>query len=137
MALTSEYKEQLQDLFAGAGRIEIKRMFGGAGLYVGDACFAIVLGGETLMMRGDEALGPAYEDAGSEQWIYSNEKRGPVAMPYWTLPDSAMDDPDEAADWARRSLVPAQKAAAEKAAAKARKAARKAKATASSAPGNG
>jgi DNA transformation protein len=40
------------------------------------------------------------------------------------LPDSALDDPGEALDWARRSLVPAELAAAEKRAAKARKAAK-------------
>ena len=45
-------------------------------------------------------------------------------MPYWRLPESALDDPDEAAGWARRSLIPAERAAAEKRAAKERKAAR-------------
>ncbi|MDA9347626.1 TfoX/Sxy family protein [bacterium] len=28
-----------------------------------------------------------------------------VAMPYWTLPDAAMDEPELACDWARRSLL--------------------------------
>jgi TfoX/Sxy family transcriptional regulator of competence genes len=26
-------------------------------------------------------------------------------MPYWRLPDSALDDPDEARGWAERSLA--------------------------------
>lgn len=29
----------------------------------------------------------------------------PKAMPYWKLPDSALDDPDEACDLARRALA--------------------------------
>lgn len=127
MALSAEYRAYLLDLFAGLGPVRIRRMFGGAGIYLDDACFAIVLGEDAILMRGDAAVGPRYEDEGSTQWIYSNERRGPVAMPYWTLPDSAQDDPDEAVAWARLSLGPAQKAAAEKAAAKARKAAKKAK----------
>ena len=127
MAISAEYREYVRDLFSGLGPIDIKRMFGGAGVYLDDACFALILSTEEILMRGDETLGPCYEDEGSEQWIYDgkNPKRGPVAMPYWRLPDSAQDDPDEAVEWARRSLVPAMQAAAEKRAAKARKDARK------------
>lgn len=126
MAITAEFREHLADLFTGIGPIDIRRMFGGAGLYLGDACFAIVLGGERVMMRGDDVLGPEFQAEGGEQWVYQRPGRKPVAMPYWSLPDSALDDPDEACRWAERALGPARKAAAEKAAAKARKAARKA-----------
>ena len=128
MALSAEYREHILDLFAGVGPIRIKRMFGGAGVYLDDACFAIVFRSEEIMMRGDAEVGPKYEAEGSSQWIYENERRGPVAMPYWRLPDSAQDDPDEAAAWARLSLEPARKAATEKAAKKARSTAKKAKA---------
>lgn len=126
MAITAEYRAYVLDLFSGLGPVAIKRMFGGAGIYLEDACFAILLGGEQIMMRGDATLGPRYEDAGSVQWVYENQRRGPVAMPYWSLPDAAQDDPEEAVAWARLSLAPAREAAAQKAAAKARKAARKA-----------
>jgi len=125
VAVTQEFREHLLDLFGGLGPVTIRRMFGGLGLYLDDACFALVFQ-ETIKMRGDAELGPEFEAAGSEQWTYQREGREAVAMPYWQLPDSAMDDPDEAATWARRSLGPAQLAAAEKAAAKARRAARKA-----------
>lgn len=126
MAITPEFREHLADLFSGIGPIDVRRMFGGAGLYVGDACFAIVLGGERVMMRGDEGLAAEFEAGGGERWVYEHKTRGPVAMPYWSLPDSALDDPDEACRWAQHALGPARKAAAEKAEAKARKAARKA-----------
>lgn len=124
MALSAEFREFLQDHFADLGPVEIKRMFGGAGLYLGDACFAIIVD-ERIMMRGDEALGPEFVAAGSEQWVYSNKTRGDVAMPYWNLPESAIDDPEEAVAWARKSLAPAEASAAKKRAAKERKAARK------------
>lgn len=100
-------------------------MFGGAGLYLGPACFAIVLFGEQILMRGDETLGPEYEEAGGQRWVYSHKTRGDVVMPYWSLPDSALDDPDEAVEWARKSLVPAEAAAEKKRLANQRKAARK------------
>jgi DNA transformation protein len=123
MAVTQEEREHVRDLFAALGPVEVRRMFGGAGVYLDDACFALVIDGE-LWMRGDETLGADYAAAGAEQWIYDSGRRGPVAMPYWRLPESALDDPDEAAGWARRSLVPAERAAAEKRAAEARRTAR-------------
>lgn len=125
MALSSDYRDYICDLFAGLGPVQVRRMFGGAGVYLEDACFALIID-DVIFMRSDEALGALYAEAGSEQWVYEHKKRGVVTMPYWRLPDAAQDDPDEAVAWARRSLGPAQKAAAEKAAAKARRAARKA-----------
>lgn len=123
MAMTAEEREALRDLFAQVGPVQVRRMFGGAGLYLDDACFAIVVDG-SVMLRGDDELGPDLEAEGSERWHYQRPGGKPVAMPYWRLPDSALDDPDEAANWARRALVPAKRAAAEKRARKARKAAR-------------
>jgi DNA transformation protein len=122
MAVSEEEREHVRDLFAGLGRVEVRRMFGGAGVYLGDACFALLIDGE-IFMRGDAALGADFEAAGSERWVYEGGRRA-VAMPYWRLPESALDDPEEAGAWARRSLIPAERAAAEKRAAKERKSAR-------------
>lgn len=121
MAVSDEDRAHVCDLFAGVGPVEVRRMFGGAGVYLGDACFALIVDG-TLWMRGDEDLGRDYAAAGAEQWVYEGRQRAPVAMPYWRLPDSALDDADEAAAWARRSLAPAERAAADKRAAKKRRA---------------
>ena len=119
MAISDELREHVRDLFAGVGSVSVRRMFGGAGVYLDDACFALVVDG-AILMRADAALARDYAEAGSEQWVYDG-RHGPVAMPYWRLPEAAADDPDEAAAWARRSLGPAGKAATAKRAAKARK----------------
>ena len=123
MAISEETREHIRDLFAGVGPVEVRRMFGGAGVYLGDACFALLID-DGIWMRADEALGRDFAQAGSEQWVYEGRQRAPVMMPYWRLPDTAVDDPEEAAAWARRSLIPAERAAAEKRSAKERKAAR-------------
>jgi len=124
VAVSAEFAAHVRDLFGGLGPIDIRRMFGGAGIYLGDAMFGLIYEDGLIYMRGDAGLGPDYEAEGCEQWVYEGKGK-PVAMPYWRLPDSAMDDSDEAIAWARRSLVPAEAAAAEKRAAKARKLARK------------
>lgn len=126
MAVSEEFSAHLRDLFGALGPIQIRRMFGGAGLFIDDAMFGLVAD-ETIYMKTDADLAKAYADAGSEPFTYSGSGRT-VEMSFWRLPDSALDDADEALDWARRSLVPAELAAAKKRAAKARKATRKGKA---------
>ena len=37
-----------------------------------------------------------------------------MSMGYWTLPEMALDDPDEAVAWARRSLAVAVRKASKK-----------------------
>ncbi len=98
-----------QELLEGLGPISARKMFGGAGLYRGGVIFAVIVKGE-VMVKADakSPLGAALiedlEAAGAERWTYEG-KKGLTGMPYWRLPDSALDDPDEATRWAERSLV--------------------------------
>ncbi len=124
MALSREFADHLRDLFGALGPVETRRMFGGAGVYLGDAMIALVID-DTLYMKADAELARAYAEAGSAPFSYDTRKGVRTIPGLMRLPDSALDDPDEALDWAQRSLVPAELAAAKKRAAKARKAARK------------
>lgn len=78
-------------------------MFGGKGVYFHGVIVAIVLRGE-LMLKGDDEVAPDYEAAGSTRWTYVGKRHGKeVAMPYWTVPDNALDDSDEMAGWAHKA----------------------------------
>ena len=95
--------EGISDLFSGLGPVSIRRMFGGKGIYFEGTIIAVELRGE-LMLKGDGVVAPDYEAAGAKQWTYVHSRHGKtVAMPYWTIPDSALDDPDEMAVWARKA----------------------------------
>ncbi len=124
MAISREFADHLRDLFGALGPVETRRMFGGAGVYLGDAMFALVID-DTLYMKADAELAQAYAEAGSAPFSYDTRGGARTIPGLMRLPDSALDDADEALDWAQRSLVPAELAAAKKRAAKARKAARK------------
>jgi DNA transformation protein len=107
------------DLFSGLGRVQPRRMFGGAGLYAGGVMFGLVDEGR-IYLKTDEALQADLKAAGAVSWIYT-ERKGPKAgvpqeTSYWSLPEPALDDPDEACAWARRALAVAEakKAAAPK-----------------------
>lgn len=123
MALNPEFSEHLHDLFGRLGPIRTRRMFGGAGVYLGEAMFALVVD-DTLYMKADAELARAYAAAGSEPFTYATRDGPRTLAGFMRLPDSALDDPEEALIWARRSLVPAEAAAVAKRAAKARKTAR-------------
>lgn len=94
--------ELLEPLEAAVGPITHRKMFGGAGLYAQGRIFAVLVDGE-LMLKGDAALGAAFEAAGGARWVYDG-KSAPTAMPYWRLPAEAADDPSAACDWARRAI---------------------------------
>jgi DNA transformation protein len=97
--------ERIRELFDGLGPVSIRRMFSGKGIYHDGVIFALFLRGE-LMLKGDEEVAAEYEEAGGRRWTYRNSRHGrEVAMPYWTVPESALDDPDEMAMWARKAYA--------------------------------
>ncbi|MEL6436225.1 MAG: TfoX/Sxy family protein [Pseudomonadota bacterium] len=94
----------IQDLFSSVGPVTIRKMFGGQGIYVdGTICAAVVDG--QLMVKGDDQCRAIYDEAGMAQWQTENAKTGRVShMPYWQVPDGALDDPAEFAKWAEAGL---------------------------------
>lgn len=95
--------DALLDLFSGLGPIQIRRMFGGKGIYHNGVIIAVEIRGE-LRLKADAETEPDFIAAGCAQWTYTGTRHGKlVAMPYWSVPDGAMDDPDEMMPWARKA----------------------------------
>lgn len=88
----------IEEMFEGLGPVSIRRMFGGKGIYHQGLIIAIDLRDEVLL-KADETSAPAFEAAGAVQWSYEGKKGKPVLMPYWSIPDVALDDPDELRHW--------------------------------------
>lgn len=128
MAVSPEVLDHALDLFRGLGPIRVGRMFSGMGLYVeDDVMFCMITSGGTIYMKSDDATGPKFVTAGSEPFTYSRATGDRQVKSLMSLPDSAVDDPDEAVEWARLSIGPARVAAEKKRVEKARKAAKKPK----------
>ncbi|MBY5972316.1 TfoX/Sxy family protein [Ferrimonas balearica] len=125
MAVDPDFLEHLRDLFADLGPLRVGRMFSGAALYVEeDVMIAMISASGTIYMKSDATTEAAFRAAGSAPFTYAR-KPGPRVVPsLMSLPESALDDPEEALHWARLSLGPARAAAVAKRAAKARRAAR-------------
>lgn len=102
MAYDRAFGDWVRDHLRDVGEFEIKKMFGGAGVLKGGAMFAI-LGDDVIWLKADEALAVELEAEGSRQFSMDG-KTGVRTLPYWSMPDTALDDPDEAVRWARRSV---------------------------------
>jgi DNA transformation protein and related proteins len=103
----SDFHAFVEELFAGFGAVRIKRMFGGAGIYAGEVMFGLI-DDETIYLKTDEALKAELAAEGSVGWVYSRAPGKWEETSYWRLPETALDDPDEAAAWARKALAVAQ-----------------------------
>ena len=114
MAYDKRYGEFVRELLEDLGDIRLRPMFGGAGVYVDDLFFALVFE-ETLFLRADDENRAAFEAAGSRQFTYPTKDGEIMSMAYWSLPDTAADDPEEAVAWARGAVdATIRKAAAKK-----------------------
>ncbi len=107
--------DHLADLFSGLGPISIRRMFGGKGIYHQGLIFALKMSDGNVMLKGDAVNAADYEAAGCRRWTYQRPGRKPTAMPYWTAPDEALDDPESMTPWALTAFGAALRADAKKA----------------------
>jgi DNA transformation protein len=95
-------KTDIEEMFAGLGEVSVKRMFGGQGIYHGGLIVGIVFESE-MLLKADEATHGLFEAAGARRWTYEGHANKTTAMPYWSIPDEAYDDPDQMALWTRRA----------------------------------
>jgi DNA transformation protein and related proteins len=98
----------IDDMFAGLGPVTVKKMFGGKSIYFQGVILAIETDGE-IFLKADAFSAPQFEAAGSRQWSYDGKGKT-VKMPYWTVPDPALDDPDELGNWTRLAYEAALRA---------------------------
>jgi DNA transformation protein and related proteins len=89
----------IRDMFASLGDVTIKKMFGGKSVYFNGVITAIETDGE-IFLKADAQSAPQFEAAGARQWSYDGKGKS-VKMPYWTVPDAALDDPDDLAQWTK------------------------------------
>ncbi len=89
----------IEEMFAGLGPVTIKKMFGGKSIYFNGIITAIETDGE-IYLKADAISAPAFDAAGARQWSYDGKGKS-VKMPYWTVPDAALDDPDALKNWTK------------------------------------
>lgn len=106
MAVSDDQIARALELFEGVGPMTTRKMFGGLGIYAEGRIFAVLMSDGVLKLKGAGTMAEVFERENWERWTYSREgSEKTTEMPYWTLPDDLLDDPEEASDWARRALA--------------------------------
>ena len=100
----------IYELFAPFRPVTVRRMFGGAGIYVDGVMFALVSDG-VVYLKTDARTVAAFSQAGSTPFTYLGRSGQPVEMSFWRMPDRLYDDPDELAQWADLAFGAALRAA--------------------------
>ena len=89
----------IHDQFAPFGPVTVRAMFGGHGIYRDGTIFAIAIG-DALYLKADEHTRDAFAAAGSTPFVYAGGK-APITMSYWSVPDAAIDSPQDLLPWAK------------------------------------
>jgi DNA transformation protein len=95
----------LHELLDPLGRIAMRPMFGGHGVYCDGLFFAIVIDGR-LYLKVDDENRPSFEAAGSAPFVYQ-VKGASIEMSYWHAPEAAMDSAEEMRPWAQLAIAAA------------------------------
>ncbi len=102
--LDNPFHNYVEDLFANLGRIRIRKMFGGAGVYSGEDMFALI-DHDRVYVKSDDSLKRHLVSEGGEAFEWTNPNTGKtIQMSYVSLPVNALDDRDEASAWGRKAL---------------------------------
>jgi DNA transformation protein and related proteins len=110
----------IHDLFGEFGRVDVKRMFSGQGIYADGVIFAIV-SGDVIYLKTDETTRGAFERENATPLTFTKKSGQRMVTSYWRLPERLYDAPDELAQWARAALGAARAKASAKPAKKAAK----------------
>lgn len=89
------------ELFEDLGGLSHRKMMGGASIYCDGQIFAILSSDGQIYLKAKDAFAAALEAEGARKFAMADGR----GMGYWTLPDTALDDPELACDWARRALA--------------------------------
>ena len=106
MSLGAEDISFARELFAALPGLTTRRMFGGLGIYSEGVIFALMRSDGTLLIKAqDGPFADRLAAMGCEKWLYTRKDGAASSMPYWTMPEAAVDDPEAAADLGRDALA--------------------------------
>jgi DNA transformation protein len=96
-------QEFLEDRLRKLPELELRRMFGGAGIYAEGTMFGILHRGR-VYLKTSPSTRAAFVELGMKAF---RPPRGAVLKSYYEVPPDILDDEAELVSWARRALAAA------------------------------
>lgn len=107
MSVTRGYQEYVLEQLSGLGDVTARRMFGGVGLYSGEFFFALI-DDDVLYLRADDSNRADFEARRMAPFQPFKDKPE-YSMSYYATPAEVLEDAEELAIWARKSVAVAAK----------------------------
>jgi DNA transformation protein and related proteins len=108
MAVSDSFRSfVLEQLNHAVPPVRARSMFGGVGLYAGEAFFALIAE-DTLYLKTDESTKTEFESRGMPQFRPFGEEGS--SMHYHQLPEEILEDPESLRAWAERAIAVARRA---------------------------
>lgn len=104
MAVSGADIEFVAELFAGLSPITTRKMMGGLSIYSDGRIFAMLDADARLYVKATGALAKRLDAAGANLFTYTRKDGKQGHINYWTLPDAALDNPEQAVGWAKAAL---------------------------------
>lgn len=101
MKATSQFVENLHEVFSLFGRIEAKRMFGGYGIYHDGLMFGLV-SDDVLYLKAEAETENLFIELGLPKFEYMRQGKK-WHLGYYAAPEEIFDDPELAREWAHRA----------------------------------
>jgi len=92
---------RFDDLFQFFGRINVRRMFGGEGIYAGEQIIGLVVD-DRIYLKTTDSNRADYLAEGCKPFTFRRGKKI-TATSYYAVPERLLDDPEEFAIWARKA----------------------------------
>lgn len=111
MPVSADFRDYILELLAPLGKlgtIRAKRMFSGAGLFLDDRMFAILID-DTLYLKADDGNRAAYIARGMTPFVYERQGKE-VALGYYAVPPEALEDQADLPALARLGIEAALRA---------------------------
>jgi DNA transformation protein and related proteins len=94
--------EHIAEMFAAFGRVSVRRMFSGAGVF-SDGLMIALISRDVVYLKTDEQTIPAFVAEGLAPFSYQRNGVARTINSFWRMPERLYDDPDELAQWARQA----------------------------------
>lgn len=102
MAKPSAFASHVEELLTSVRGVTVKRMFGGFGVFYDSRMFALI-DNDVLYFKTDETNRAEFTARQLPNWQY---KASPSN--YFRAPEECLDEPDEMALWAKKSIAVTQ-----------------------------
>lgn len=108
MPVSDEFIDYVIEQLAIWADVSVRKMFGGAGLYYDSKMFGLIAD-DIAYLKVDDSNREDFVKAGSSSFNPFPEKAKTTVMPYYEIPADILENRDQLAVWAERSLSVAKK----------------------------